>query len=73
MTIRIRRKDTARFCKEVEALGWFPHRFTSSGHIQMRHTSGRLYIIPMSPSDHRSMRNALAALRRMAREAEQDT
>lgn len=70
MVLRIRKKDTRRFCKQVEELGWSPHRITSSGHLQLKHTSGALYVISMSPSDHRAEKNALATLRRMAREAE---
>lgn len=62
------KKDTAKFCKELEELGWFPHRFTKTGHLQMKHTTGKFYVISMSPSDHRSTKNALAAMRRMARQ-----
>jgi hypothetical protein len=57
-------KDTRKLLKEAERQG-FTWRQTRKGHIQVRDAEGMVVaVFAGTASDHRSMRNALADLKR---------
>lgn len=58
------RKQFRDLFRALDAQG-FTYRRTGTGHWQVRNPDGRVVTVMAStPSDHRSMRNSLADLRR---------
>ena len=57
-------KDIKNLIRALESQGWRVEK-TRSGHYMAYSPNGKdIVTIPGTPSDHRSMRNTLAALRR---------
>lgn len=56
-------KELRRLVKRLEAQG-FACRVTRNGHIVVSHNGRRVATLSGTPSDHRSWKNQLAALRR---------
>lgn len=57
------RRDLAQLCAEY---GWRVKRVTGSGHLQLAHPAVRqLVIAANSASDHRTLRNLRALLKRL--------
>lgn len=56
-------KDTRKIVKALEAQG-FEVRATRKGHLQVKQNGRVIAVLSGTPSDHRSMGNALARLRR---------
>lgn len=56
------------FLEECEAEGGWEARLTRRGHVQLRRADGRgrVLTMPGTPSDHRAIRNARAACKRIS-------
>ena len=60
-------KHLREFAKKVEPIGWTcDGRLDGSGHFIFVHTSGNEYRVPSTPSEHRSLKNCLSDLERLA-------
>ncbi len=57
--------DLREFCRAVAPLGWSLGKPTENGHQRLVHRNGAEYVMASTPSDHRSRKNALAALERL--------
>lgn len=54
------------FLKDARLLGWDFVGYGGNSHPRLRHTSGARYVLSLTPSDHRSHRNAMADLEKVA-------
>lgn len=62
------RREIKDLIRAAEARGWASER-TNGGHVKLS-LRKHIYFIAATPSDHRAIKNAAAALRRMERGAE---
>lgn len=58
----MRRREVDRLVASLRSMG-YQVKPTRSGHYSVR-AGGAIVVLPGSPSDHRSLRNAMALLRR---------
>jgi predicted RNA binding protein YcfA (HicA-like mRNA interferase family) len=65
-------KEVQAVVRYAETLGYRLIRRTGTGHLQLRHTSGRTVTMPSTPSNYRWKKNAESQLRRTAKQAEED-
>lgn len=62
------RREVKDLIRAAEARGWTSER-THGGHVKLS-LRKHVYFVAATPSDHRAIKNAAAALRRMERETE---
>lgn len=67
MTIRTGSASLRDFLRQAEAQGWVASH-TRGGHVALRHSCGATVFLPKTPSDHRSLKNCAAQMRRLLRE-----
>lgn len=61
------RRARDRVIAKLLPLGWVVIGRTKAGHYKLRHVSGATYFMSYSPSDYRSIKNAVAGMRRIGR------
>jgi predicted RNA binding protein YcfA (HicA-like mRNA interferase family) len=66
--VKITNKDLRRLIRDARRRGWHA-TLTNGGHIRLTHPNGGLVHTSYTPSDHRSIRNLDAQLRRAERRA----
>lgn len=60
-------KHVREFAKKVEPIGWTcDGKLDGNGHYIFAHTDGNEYRVPSTPSEHRSLKNCLSDLERLA-------
>lgn len=63
------KRDVKDFIKAAEANGWRLEKSTGK-HLKMRHVeTGHVVSVPKTPSDHRSLKNKDAQMRKIVRDA----
>ena len=58
------KKEIKRIVKALETQGFYVER-SGKGHLKVKNErGGTVYVMPSTPSDHRSLKNTVAELRR---------
>jgi hypothetical protein len=58
-------REVKALLRELQDAGCWIGRNTGTGHLMLRHTSGKYAGVPMTPSDPRSLKNSRAHIRRV--------